>query len=165
MRGFRKFLLRGNLVDLAVAVVVGVAFNAVVQALIRDLITPLISAVGGQHDFSGLVFTIGESSFNYGDFINTALSFVVIAAVVYYLVVLPANRMAAMAEKHAEVTERPCPECLSDIPLAATRCKFCTARVEPAIVPARPSASSPRRRRRANLRRSNLRPSTSRPRN
>ena len=160
MRGFRKFLLRGNLVDLAVAVVVGVAFNSVVQALIRDLITPLISAVGGQHDFSGLAFSIGESSFNYGDFINTALSFVVIAAVVYYLVVVPANRMAAIDARNTEATERQCPECLSDIPLAATRCKFCTARVTPATVPRQPSAGGPPRRRRTSLR-----PSTSRPRN
>ena len=159
MRGFRKFLLRGNLVDLAVAVVVGVAFNSVVQALIRDLITPLISAVGGQHNFSGLVFTIGESSFNYGDFINTALSFIVIAAVVYYLVVVPANRIAAIDARNTEDTERQCPECLSDIPLAATRCKFCTARVVAASVPRQPSAGSSRRRR------AGLRPSTSRPRN
>jgi large conductance mechanosensitive channel len=160
MRGFRKFLLRGNLVDLAVAVVVGVAFNSVVQALIRDLITPLISAIGGQPNFSGLVFSIGESTFNYGDFINTALSFVVIAAVVYYLVVVPANRIAAMDARNAEATERQCPECLSDIPLAATRCKFCTARVVPATVHRQPSAGRARRRRRASLR-----PSTSRPRN
>jgi large conductance mechanosensitive channel len=159
MRGFRNFLLRGNLVDLAVAVVVGVAFNSVVQALIRDLITPLISAVGGQPNFSGLVFSIGQSSFNYGDFINTALSFIVIAAVVYYLVVVPANRIAALDARNAEATERQCPECLSDIPLAATRCKFCTARVVPASVPRQPSAGSSRRRR------AGLRPSTSHPRN
>lgn len=160
MRGFRKFLLRGNLVDLAVAVVVGVAFNSVVQALIRDLITPLISAIGGQPNFSGLVFSIGESTFNYGDFINTALSFIVIAAVVYYLVVVPANRMAAIDARKTEATERQCPECLSDIPLAASRCKFCTARVTPATVHRQPPASvSPRRRH------PGLRPSTSRPRN
>jgi large conductance mechanosensitive channel len=164
MRGFRTFLLRGNLVDLAVAVVVGVAFNNVVQALIRDLITPLISAVGGQPNFAGLVFSVGQSSFNYGDFINTALSFIVIAAVVYYLVVVPANRMAVIAQRNAEATERPCPECLSDIPLAATRCKFCTAQVEPASVPGRPSSGSSRRLRPANLRRPTLRPPTLRPR-
>lgn len=166
MRGFRKFLLRGNLIDLAVAVVVGVAFNSVVQALIRDVITPLISAAGGQPNFSALVFSAGHSPIYYGDFINTALSFVVIAAVVYYLVVVPANRMAAIAERNAETTERPCPECLSDIPLAATRCKFCTTQVEPASVP--PSPAHPRRLRSSSLRssslrRSNVRPSTSRP--
>ena len=175
MRGFRKFLLRGNLVDLAVAVVVGVAFNSVVQALIRDLITPLISAVGGQRDFSGLVFSIGQSSFNYGDFINTALSFIVIAAVVYYLVVVPANRIAAIDARNTEDTERQCPECLSDIPLAATRCRFCTAQVEPVAAARPPSAAATRRLLPANLRSANprspgsrspnLRPSTSRRRN
>jgi len=175
MRGFRKFLLRGNLVDLAVAVVVGVAFNSVVQALIRDLITPLISAAGGTPNFSSLVFSVNQSPFYYGDFINTALSFIVIAAVVYYLVVVPANRMAAAAARNAETTERPCPECLSDIPLAATRCRFCTAQVEPVAAARPPSAAATRRLLPANLRSANprspgsrspnLRPSTSRPRN
>jgi large conductance mechanosensitive channel len=131
MGGFRKFLLRGNLVDLAVAVVVGVAFNQVVQALIKDLITPVIGVLGGKPNFSGLRFTIGGNNFRYGDFINVALYFLIIAAVVYYFVVVPANRVAAMAERNAEAAERPCPECLSDIPMAATRCKFCTAAVEP----------------------------------
>ncbi len=158
MRGFRKFLLRGNLVDLAVAVVVGVAFNSVVQALIRDLITPLISAAGGKPNFSGLVFSVGKSSFYYGDFINTALSFIVIAAVVYYLVVVPANRIAAIDTRNAEATERQCPECLSDIPLAATRCKFCTAEVAPASVPQQASSAHARRLRPQNLRASTLRP-------
>ncbi len=169
MRGFRKFLLRGNLVDLAVAVVVGVAFNSVVQALIRDLITPFISAAGGKPNFSGLVFSVGKSSFYYGDFINTALSFIVIAAVVYYLVVVPANRMAAIDARNAEATERPCPECLSGIPLAATRCKFCTARVEPASAEPPGPGSTRRLRspglRSTSLRSTSLRPSTSRPRN
>jgi len=165
MPGFRKFLLRGNLIDLAVAVVVGVAFNSVVQALIRDLITPLISAAGGQPNFSSLIFSVNQSPFYYGDFINTALSFIVIAAVVYYLVVVPANRMAAIAERNAAATERPCPECLSDIPLAATRCKFCTARVEPASAAEPPARGSARRLRPPGLRSTNLRPSTSRPRN
>ena len=131
MGGFKKFLLRGNLVDLAVAVVVGVAFNNVVQALIRDLITPLIGAVGKKPDFSALVLTIHGGHFKYGDFINVGLSFLLIAAVVYYFVVVPANRVTALAERNAETTERPCPECLSDIPVKATRCKFCTAIVEP----------------------------------
>jgi large conductance mechanosensitive channel len=131
MGGFKKFLLRGNLVDLAVAVVVGVAFNQVVQALIKDVITPMIGVLGGKPNFSGLRFTIDGNHFRYGDFINVALSFMIIAAVVYYFVVVPANRVAALAERNAEATERPCPECLSDIPAAATRCKFCTAAVEP----------------------------------
>ena len=133
MGGFRKFLLRGNLVDLAVAVVVGVAFNTVVQALIKDLITPLISAFGARHNFSGLSFAIHGSVFAYGDFINAALSFLIIAAVVYYLVVAPTNRLATIATRNTDAAQRPCPECLSDIPVAAKRCKFCTATVAPAV--------------------------------
>jgi large conductance mechanosensitive channel len=131
MGGFKKFLLRGNLVDLAVAVVVGVAFKDVVQALIKDLITPLIGAIGKKPNFSALALTIHGGNFKYGDFINVALTFLMIAAVVYYFVVVPANRVAALAAHNAEATERQCPECLSDIPVKATRCKFCTAIVEP----------------------------------
>jgi large conductance mechanosensitive channel len=131
MAGFRKFLLRGNLVDLAVAVVVGVAFNEVVQALIRDLITPLIAALGARHNFAGLTFTVDGSAFAYGNFINAALSFVIIATVVYYFVVAPTNRLAAIATRNTAAAERTCPECLSDIPAAATRCKYCTAVVVP----------------------------------
>jgi large conductance mechanosensitive channel len=133
MGGFRKFLLRSNLVDLAVAVVVGVAFNSVVQALIKDLITPLITAFGARHNFAGLSFSINKSSFTYGDFINAALSFLIIAAVVYYLVVAPTNRLAIIATRNTGAAQRPCPECLSDIPVAAKRCKFCTAAVAPAM--------------------------------
>jgi large conductance mechanosensitive channel len=131
MSGFKKFLLRGNLVDLAVAVVVGVAFNNVVHALITDLITPLLGAVWKKPDFSALVLTVHGGHFHYGDFINVALTFLIVAAVVYYLVVAPANRITVIAARNAEATERPCPECLSDIPVAARRCKFCTAIVEP----------------------------------
>jgi large conductance mechanosensitive channel len=131
MSGFRKFLLRSNLVDLAVAVVVGVAFSQVVQAMIKDLITPLIAALGGKPDFSGLVFSVNKSHFHYGDFINVALYFMIIAAVVYYFVVAPASRISAIATRSAGLAERPCPECLSDIPAAARRCRFCTAVVEP----------------------------------
>jgi len=133
MGGFRKFLLRGNLVDLAVAVVVGVAFNTVVQALIKDLITPLISAFGARHNFSGLSFAIHGSVFAYGDFINAALSFLIIATVVYYFVVAPTNRLAVIATRNTDAAQRPCPECLSEIPVAAKRCKFCTATVVPAM--------------------------------
>lgn len=140
MNGFRKFLLRGNLIDLAVAVVLGVAFNAVVQALIKDLITPLISAAGKQPSFENLKFTIGTSPFLYGDFVNSMLSFLVIAFVVYYLLVVPGTRLRAMTAREQEAIERSCPECLSQIPIAATRCKFCTAQVEPAdaAAPAEP---------------------------
>jgi len=131
MTGFRKFLLHGSLIDLAVAVVVGVAFSQVVQALIKDLITPLIAALGGKPNFASLVFSINKSHFHYGDFINVALYFLIIAAVVYYFVVAPANRMSAIATRNAGLAERACPECLSDIPAAARRCRFCTAVVEP----------------------------------
>ena len=131
MAGFRKFLVRSNLIDLSVAVVVGVAFSNVVQALIKDLITPLIAALGGKPDFSNLVFSINKSHFRYGDFINVALYFLIIAAVIYYFVVVPANRISIIATRNTEAAVHPCPECLSDIPAAATRCKFCTAIVEP----------------------------------
>jgi large conductance mechanosensitive channel len=127
--GFRRFLFRGNLIDLAVAVVVGVAFNAVVSALVKDLITPLIAAVGGQPHFGNLTFTVHGSHFRYGDFLNQLFSFVVIAAVVYYLIVAPAGRLMALTERNKTATERECPECLSPIPVAARRCKFCTAQV------------------------------------
>jgi large conductance mechanosensitive channel len=132
MQGFRKFVLRGNLIDLAVAVVVGVAFNQAVHALINDLITPLIAAVGGQPDFAGLAFRVHNSTFKYGDVINNLLSFLVVAGTVYYLVVLPAERLAAISEKTAT---RHCPECFGVIPAVATRCMFCTSEVTPATVP------------------------------
>ena len=151
MAGFRKFLVRSNLVDLSVAVVVGVAFSNVVQALIKDLITPLIAAFGARHNFSGLSFAINKSAFAYGDFINAALSFVIIATVVYYFVVAPTNRLAIIATRNTEAAQRPCPECLSEIPVAARRCKFCTAVVVPAMngQPAQPPQAGLRRARAA----------------
>jgi large conductance mechanosensitive channel len=136
MSGFRKFLLRGNLIDLAVAVVIGVAFNAVVQALIADIIMPLIGAIAGQPHFGALTFTIHHSKFSYGLFINAALAFVIIAAVIYYLVVSPMNRVMSLAQRNKDATTRTCPECASEIPVVATRCMYCTAEVPP-ITPAR----------------------------
>ncbi len=132
MSGFKKFLLRGNLVELAVAVVIGLAFAAIVTALVADLITPLIAAIGGKPDFSGLTFTVNHSTFRYGAFINALISFVIIAAVVYFFVVVPVGKLLAMSEKAQEATERECPECLSQIPLAARRCMYCTAEIAPA---------------------------------
>jgi len=133
MKGFREFILRGNLVDLAVAVVIGAAFGALVTALVADFITPLIAAAGGKPDFSNLSFTVNGSRFLYGHFINAMLAFVIIAGVVYFFVVKP---VAALLERYAPKKEvgpqRACPECLSDIPVAARRCAFCTAEVEPA---------------------------------
>ena len=129
MGGFKKFLFRGNLIDLAVAVVIGVAFNAVVQAVVKDLITPLIAAIAGKHDFSRLTFKIHGSTFLYGEFINALLSFLIVAAVVYYLIVTPSERVMVLSQRNKVATERECPECLSSIPVAARRCKFCTAPV------------------------------------
>jgi len=134
--GFRKFLFRGNLIDLAVAVVIGIAFNAVVQALIADIITPLIAAIGGKPNFASLSFTVHHSRFFYGSFVNAVLSFVIIAAVVYYLIVSPSVRITAISERRKEATERECPECLSSIPVAAKRCMYCTSPVPPVGDPA-----------------------------
>jgi|SRR5579884_1038253 len=128
MKDFKQFLLRGNLVDLAVAFVLGLAFAAVVQALVRDLITPLIAAIGGNPDFSSLTFTVNNSHFFYGDFINALISFLVIAAVVFFLVVKPVNALMARRKSEPPVDEsvRQCPHCLSDIPVTASVCAFCT---------------------------------------
>ena len=135
LREFRAFVLRGNMVDLAVAVVIGTAFTAVVNALVADLITPLIAAVGGEPDFGDLAFTINGSRFAYGHFLNALLTFLLVATVVFFLVVKPVNAlMAALApeEPEPEAPTRPCPDCLSQIPRAATRCAFCTSAVVPA---------------------------------
>ena len=137
MKGFRDFILRGNLVDLAVAVVIGTAFGALVTALVKDLITPLIAAIGGKPDFSNLSFTINKSHFLYGDFLNAVITFAIIAAVVYFLVVKP---VAALLERLMPKKEvgptRSCPQCLSDIPELANRCAFCTSEVGPATATA-----------------------------
>lgn len=134
LKDFRAFILRGNLVDLAVAVVVGAAFGAVVTALVSDLITPLISAIGGKPNFSRLAFTVNGSRFLYGHFINALLSFLVIAAVVFFFVVKPVNALLERfrTEPDVEMETHACPECLSDIPVKARRCAFCTAEVAPA---------------------------------
>ena len=129
MKDFKEFLLRGNLVDTAVGIVIGLAFAAVITALVADLITPLIAAIGGNPDFSALSFTINGSHFLYGAFVNALITFVVIAAVIFFLVVKPVNALMARrrTELPVEAPTRPCPECLSEIPEAATRCAFCTA--------------------------------------
>lgn len=129
IKGFRDFILRGNVIDLAVAVVIGAAFKAVVDALVKDFITPLIAAVGGQPDFSALDFTINNSRFAYGDFINQVVSFLIIAAVVYFLIVAPVNRLMALrkTEEPVAARTRECPFCLSKVPQAASRCAFCTS--------------------------------------
>jgi large conductance mechanosensitive channel len=131
---FKEFLLRGNVVDLAVAVVIGAAFGAVVTALVRDLLTPIIGAIFGTRNFSNLTFVIHKSRFFYGDFLNYVIAFVSIAAAVFFFVVKPVNYLLERRQKgqaDPESSDRPCPECLSTIPKAATRCAFCTAQVTP----------------------------------
>jgi large conductance mechanosensitive channel len=130
MKGFKQFLMRGNVVDLAVAVVMGAAFGAVVTALVKDLITPIIAAIVGRPDFSGIVFSINGSKFPIGDFINALVSFLLISAAVYFFVVLPINTIMERVRKGQappDPTTKTCPECLSTIPIAARRCAFCTS--------------------------------------
>ena len=130
LKGFRQFMLRGNVIDLAVAVVIGGAFGAVVTALVKDLITPLLAAVGGKPDFSALAFTVNGSKFPIGDFINSIVSFVMIGAAIYFFVVIPVNALQARinrGEASPDPTTKKCPECLSEVPIAAKRCAFCTS--------------------------------------
>jgi len=129
LRGFKTFLLRGNVVDLAIAVVIGVAFAAVVSAFVKDLVTPLIAALGGKPDFASLYFTVNNSKFLYGDFINAILSFLIIAAVIYFFVVTPYTAWLARSRKEPppDPTTKKCTECLSEIPKDARRCAFCTS--------------------------------------
>jgi large conductance mechanosensitive channel len=127
--GFKKFLLRGNLVDLAVAFVIGVAFSDLVKALVADFITPLLGLIGGKGAFGGRTFTIHNSVFAYGSFINSIIAFIIMAAVIYYFVVVPFGKLLDRYKKEPEpdAPTRDCPECLSSIPAAASRCMFCTA--------------------------------------
>jgi large conductance mechanosensitive channel len=129
LKGFKEFILKGNVVDLAVGIVIGVAFGGVVSALVKDLITPLIAAIGGNPDFSSIYFTINHSKFMVGDFMNALLSFLINAAVIYFLVVLPMNKLTALTKKEKPVspTTKKCPQCLSVIPVDAKRCAFCTS--------------------------------------
>ena len=133
LKDFKKFVMRGNVVDLAVAVVIGAAFGAVVAALVKDLVTPLIGAIGGQPDFSRLSITVNHSKILYGDFLNAVIAFLLLAAVIFFLVVQPLNKMQARANKNKTVeepTEKKCPQCLSTIPKAAKKCAFCTSAVK-----------------------------------
>jgi large conductance mechanosensitive channel len=133
---FKKFILRGNVVDLAVAVVIGAAFTAVVTAFVKDFITPLIGAIFGTQNFNDLTFTVNHSQFNYGAFINALLSFLIVATVVFFAVVIPLNmlmkRLNLLPTEEPEPETRDCPQCLSEIPVAAQRCAFCTSEVTPA---------------------------------
>jgi large conductance mechanosensitive channel len=128
LKGFRQFILRGNVVDMAVGVVIGAAFATVVTAFTKDLLTPLIAAIAGKPDFSAIKFTVNGSMFAVGDFINAAISFLLVAAAVYFFVVTPVNALVSRmrkAEVPADPTTRKCPECLSEIPINARRCAQC----------------------------------------
>lgn len=129
LKGFKDFITRGNVVDLAVAVVIGAAFGALVAALVADFITPIIAAIGGKPDFSALSFTINGSRFAYGHFINAVIAFAIVAAAVYFFVVLPLERML---RKPGDDSLRECPECLSMVPAEARRCMCCTSSIGPA---------------------------------
>lgn len=137
LKGFRDFILRGNVVDLAIAVVVGTAFTAIVTSMVKDLLMPLIAAVFQKPDFSALSITLNHSKILYGSFLNALTSFLIIAFVVYFFVVLPVNSLMTRFRGDAPaapVTMRPCPECLSDIPIEARRCSHCAQPV-PTFVP------------------------------
>jgi large conductance mechanosensitive channel len=128
LKGFKEFIFRGNVIDLAVAVVIGVAFGAVVAAFVKDLLTPLIAAIVGKPDFSGFYFDLNGSRFLYGDFVNAIVSFLLIATAVYFFVIVPMNAYMARkrrGEAPPDPTTKKCPECLSEIPIAARRCAFC----------------------------------------
>jgi len=134
LKGFRDFIMRGNVVDLAVAVVIGAAFGAMITAFVADIITPLIAAIAGKPDFSGLTFTINSSKFLYGAFINAIIAFLLIAAAIYFIIVVPMNKLAerkARGQAPADPTTKQCPECMSEIPIAAKRCPYCTSVLVP----------------------------------
>ena len=133
LKDFRSFVLRGNMIDLAVAVIIGVAFGLVINALVKDLLTPLIAAIGGKPDFNNLTFTVHHSVFRYGDFVDQVISFVIVAASVFFFAVVPLNKMLKRLHMlPAETPTKKCPECLSDIPEAARRCAFCASEVRAA---------------------------------
>jgi large conductance mechanosensitive channel len=132
MNGFKQFIVRGNVLDLAVAVVMGAAFGAVVTSLVKDLLTPLIAAIVGSPDFSGIAVNVNGSKLLVGDFMNAVIAFVMLATVVYFFVVLPVNSLMARlrrGEVAPDPTTKKCPECLSDVPIAARRCAFCTSAI------------------------------------
>lgn len=145
LQGFKQFMLRGNVLDLAVAVVMGAAFGAVVSALVKDLITPLIAAVVGKPDFSAIEFTVHGSKFPIGDFINAVVSFILIGVAVYFFIVLPVNKLMARmrrGETTPDPTTKKCPECLSDVPIAARRCAYCTSPLTQSTAASKPPAGA-----------------------
>jgi large conductance mechanosensitive channel len=131
LKGFKQFILRGNVVDLAVGVVIGASFGTVVTSLVQDLLTPLISAIFKAPDFSGLMFTINNSNFMYGNFLNALIAFIIVASAVYFFVVTPINTLIAKTKKEPPLdpTTKKCGECLSEVPIEAKRCAFCTSQI------------------------------------
>jgi large conductance mechanosensitive channel len=133
LKDFKKFILRGNVVDLAVAVVIGAAFTGIVTSLVKDVVTPLIAAIFGKPDFSNLHLTLNKSQIMYGDFLNAVIAFLLIASVVFFFVIQPINKFVAYSQRNKsteDATEKKCPHCLSTIAAAATRCAFCTSQVK-----------------------------------
>ena len=131
LKGFQKFILRGNTVDLAVAVVIGAAFNGVITSMVKDLITPLIGAFYGKQQFMASYFTFHHSKFMYGDFFNAIISFLLVSSIVFFFVVQPINKLLTYSSRNKEPGTRKCPQCLSSIPTAAIRCMYCTSKIEP----------------------------------
>lgn len=145
MNGFKKFLVRGNLIDLAVAFVVGAAFAGLVKDFVTSFIAPLIALFGGKPDFTKLAFKINDTEFPYGVFVTSAVTFLITAVIVYFFVVMPVAKLLERLTRGQEETERECPQCLSDIPIKARRCRYCTAEVVPATEsPADVPEGSPR---------------------
>src|SRR6201987_2397806 len=150
LQGFEQFILRGNVLDLAVAVVMGAAFGAVVAALVKDLITPFIAAIVGKPDFSIIAFTVNGSKFAVGEFINAIVSFLLIGIAVYFFIVLPVNKLMARmrrGETTPDPTTKKCPECLSDVPIAARRCAYCPSPLTQSTAASKPPAGARSRRR------------------
>jgi large conductance mechanosensitive channel len=145
MSGFRKFILRGNLIELAVAVVIGTQFSDLVKQFVNSFVNPLLALVGGSPNFDGLVLTIGDGRFAYGAFLTKVISFLISAAVIYFVIVLPFTRLTRLFERNVEATERDCPECTRSIPIRARRCPECTTEIASASGPS-PTVPTPRQR-------------------
>lgn len=130
LKGFKQFILRGNVIDLAIGVVIGAAFGTVVSSLVQDILNPFISAIFKSPDFSGLSFSVNGSQFMYGNFINAVISFLVVAFAVYFFIITPVNKLISYTKKDKESIDpstKKCPECLSEIPIDAKKCAFCTS--------------------------------------
>ena len=125
LKGFRDFIVRGNVLDLAVAVIIGAAFTSIVNSLVKDIINPFIAAIVGKPDFSALTLNVNGGVITYGNFLNAVIAFILMASVVYFFIIVPTNALMARLKGPAAVENKPCPQCLSEIPLAASRCKFC----------------------------------------